>query len=66
MIRERPVRLISDNKLYEVLLVDRNGRITEGSRSNVFFVKGNKFYTGPSAMVLVGITRKKYWNAWRN
>ncbi|HAH25602.1 MAG TPA: aminotransferase class IV [Prolixibacteraceae bacterium] len=58
-VRERAVRLIAENKLYEALLVDRSGRITEGSRSNVFFVKGNKFYTAPSAMVLVGVTRKK-------
>jgi branched-chain amino acid aminotransferase len=45
--------------LYEVLLVDRHGRITEGSRSNVFFVKGNRFYTAPASQVLGGVTRKK-------
>ena len=42
-----------------MLLVDRNERITEGSRSNVFFVKGNRFYTAPDSMVLSGVTRKK-------
>ena len=33
--------------------------ITEGSRSNVFFVNGNKFYTAPASKVLVGVTRTK-------
>lgn len=58
-IRERATQMIDDQKLFEVLLVDRNGKITEGSRSNVFFVKGNQFYTAPASQVLVGITRQK-------
>lgn len=43
---------------YEALLVDEKGNITEGSRSNVFFVKAGKLYTPPSENVLLGITRK--------
>ncbi|HLN73704.1 MAG TPA: aminotransferase class IV [Prolixibacteraceae bacterium] len=58
-VREKADQMIADRKLYEVLLVDRNGLITEGSRSNVFFIKGNRFYTAPAAMVLSGVTRKK-------
>lgn len=58
-IRERANQMIADQKLYEALLVDRNGMITEGSRSNIFFVKGNRFYTAPASLVLVGVTRKK-------
>ncbi len=58
-IRERANQLISEKKLYEVLLVDQQNRITEGSRSNVFFVKNGVFYTAPSSIVLVGITRLK-------
>ena len=58
-VRDRANQIISDEKRYEVLLVDRNGQITEGSRSNVFFVKDNRFYTAPEAQVLVGITRQK-------
>lgn len=58
-IREEANQLIKKNELYEVLLVDRNGMITEGSRSNVFFVKGDVFYTAPVFQVLVGITRQK-------
>ena len=59
VIRDKANQLISDRKLFEVLLVDRDDMITEGSRSNVFFVKGNVFYTAPANMVLVGVTRQK-------
>jgi len=58
-VSENANKAIVDKKLYEVLLVDRNGVITEGSRSNVFFVKGNKFYTAEASKVLVGVTRIK-------
>ena len=59
VIRDKANQLISDRKLFEVLLVDREDMITEGSRSNVFFVNGNVFYTAPANMVLVGVTRQK-------
>ncbi len=58
-IREGANKMIADQKLYEVLLVNRDNLITEGSRSNVFFVKDNVFYTAPASSVLVGVTRKK-------
>lgn len=58
-IRDEATQMISDRKLYEVLLVDRSGKITEGSRSNVFFVKSDVFYTAPTSMILEGITRRK-------
>jgi branched-chain amino acid aminotransferase len=47
------------NKAYEALLVNKEGFITEGSRSNVFFVDSKEIlYTAPDRMVLSGITRK--------
>lgn len=46
------------DEVYEVLLT-RNGKITEGSRSNVFFVKDNCIHTAPDDCVLKGITREK-------
>jgi branched-chain amino acid aminotransferase len=58
-IREKADRIIDEQKLYEVLLVNSDGQITEGSRSNVFFVKDDVFFTAPSSDVLVGITRQK-------
>lgn len=59
----QPVRAIAQKKIaednvYEVLLVNSNGNITEGSKSNVFFQKGNTFYTASDSDVLKGITRK--------
>lgn len=53
------LRLKEQNKVYEVLLVDQNNCVTEGSRSNLFFIKGNCVYTAPSKEVLIGITRTK-------
>ena len=43
---------------YEALLVNENDIITEGSRSNIFFVKGETIITAPDNIILNGITRK--------
>jgi branched-chain amino acid aminotransferase len=43
---------------YEALLVNEKGQITEGSRSNIFFLKGDTLVTAPDNTVLSGITRK--------
>jgi branched-chain amino acid aminotransferase len=52
-----------DNKdIYETLLVNNEGYITEGSKSNVFFIKEDKIYTPPLNKVLPGITRKYVFN----
>ena len=59
IVRDGANQMIANHKLYEVLLVDHDGLITEGSRSNVFFVKDNVFYTAPASSVLIGVTRKK-------
>ncbi|MBE0662327.1 MAG: aminotransferase class IV [Bacteroidales bacterium] len=48
-----------EEAVYEVLLVDRDGFITEGSRSNVFFIQNNRLITPPIESVLQGITRKQ-------
>ena len=58
-VREQANKLIQGKDFYEVLLIDHLGRITEGSRSNVFFVKNNTLITPPGNEVLLGITRKK-------
>ncbi|NLJ77875.1 MAG: aminotransferase class IV [Tissierellia bacterium] len=56
--REEVDRQLDENKAFEALLVDGNGYIPEGSRSNVFFVKGDTIYTAPKGDVLLGITRE--------
>lgn len=43
---------------YEALLVNEENCITEGSRSNIFFLKGEKLVTAPDYKILSGITRK--------
>lgn len=58
-LRTKTINHIKTGKLYEVILVDRHGFITEGSRSNVFFIKGDRVYTTPVSAVLPGITRLK-------
>ena len=55
--RNRANNTIAEKKLFEVLLTDHNGYITEGSRSNVFFIKDNAVITPPAGDVLMGITR---------
>lgn len=43
---------------YELLLADPAGRLTEGSRSNLFFTSGKTVYSAPSDLILEGITRR--------
>jgi len=43
---------------YEALLVNGKNEITEGSRSNIFFLKGDILVTAPDEVILCGITRK--------
>jgi len=63
----RELRLAIGNKLaaenaYEALLVNDKNVITEGSRSNIFFIKNKTLYTAPDNLVLGGITRKHLIN----
>jgi len=50
---------IKKESAFEALLVNENNFITEGSRSNIFFVKKDKVYTAPAGEVLIGVTRSK-------
>lgn len=43
--------------LFELLLADRRGELTEGSRSNLFFISGQQVYSAPDNRILKGITR---------
>lgn len=58
-IRKRINEEIKKQKAYEALLVNNKDYITEGSRSNMFFVKGSRVYTAPPGDVLLGITRNE-------
>ena len=50
-------RFKSIHNVYEVLMYDRRGLLTEGSQSNLFFIEGNTVVTAPDELVLKGITR---------
>lgn len=58
-VRNRADQIITEKGFFEVLLVDHLGKITEGSRSNAFFVAENEIVTPPANKVLMGITRQK-------
>lgn len=51
--------IIAEEKVFEVLLVDDMGYVTEGSRSNFFMVKNDVVYTAPVETVLPGTVRKR-------
>lgn len=55
-------QLMHENQVYEILLVDNEGYITEGSRSNVFFIKEQTLYTSPLEYVLPGTSRKRVFD----
>ena len=72
VVRNTPNAKINDYKLrghikeyrlarsaFEALLVNKYQKVTEGSRSNIFFVKNNILHTAPNKKVLIGITRNK-------
>ncbi len=52
-------KFIANNSCYEALLTTNNGMITEGSKSNVFFINNNSVITPPNDKILPGITRQK-------
>lgn len=55
-------QLIKEHQIYEILLTDDGEYITEGSRSNVFFIKNDTLYTAPTDYVLPGTSRKRVFD----
>jgi branched-chain amino acid aminotransferase len=56
-------KYIQDHGIYEAILLNNRQQITEGSRSNIFFLDNNKrLITAPEGDVLPGITRKHVLN----
>jgi branched-chain amino acid aminotransferase len=58
-LRKEADLLLAKRNCYEALLVNSSGEVTEGSRSNLFFIKEGKVYTSPPGDVLMGITRQR-------
>ncbi len=57
--KEKIEEIIKTSKAYEVILINNDDTISEGSKSNIFFVKNNKIITSPDEAVLLGVTRSK-------
>lgn len=58
-LRDDVNRLLKSGVYFEALLVNDKDEITEGSRSNTFFIKGSSIYTAPPEDVLLGVTRQR-------
>ena len=56
--KDTAATLMEKYNAFELLLVNKDGFITEGSRTNAFFVSGDELITAPSEYILKGITRK--------
>jgi branched-chain amino acid aminotransferase len=65
-LRETVDLKLKESNAYEALLVNNKGEITEGSRSNLFFIVEGNIYTAPTQDVLIGITRKYIIKACNN
>ncbi|MFW5758584.1 MAG: aminotransferase class IV [Bacteroidota bacterium] len=57
-LRKRNQETIEKQDVYETLLVNKEGFITEGSSSNVFFVRNEEVLTPPLKDILPGVTRR--------
>lgn len=55
--RSKVNKEIEEKGVFEAILVDRNGFITEGSKSNIFMIKDDDVITSPVEAVLPGVTR---------
>lgn len=58
-LKDEVGRTIKAKKAFEAILINHDGTISEGSKSNIFFVKDNKLITPPDSSVLLGVTRSK-------
>lgn len=66
ILKKKVDKILEDNSIYEVVYVNSEDLITEGSRSNLFFIKGKTVFTAPSSLVLKGVTRKYVIEACKN
>lgn len=55
---KRHIEEIKGNKYFEVLLMNEEGYVIEGSRSNLLFIIDNKVFSAPLDDILEGITFK--------
>ena len=51
-------RQAKESNAYDALLIDRNGFILEGTRTNFFCIKDKTIYSPPEKNILLGVMRK--------
>ena len=56
--KEKINQLKTREDVYEIILVNENGIVTEGSQSNLFIIKDDMLFTAFKKNILPGITRK--------
>ena len=56
--KEQAQALMDSGGVFEVLLYDSTGQLTEGSRTNLFFTRGEQLFTAPDRIILKGVARK--------
>ncbi|WP_439184542.1 aminotransferase class IV [Carboxylicivirga taeanensis] len=61
-VRETANTIIEQQHVYETLLVNKDNCLTEGSRSNLFFIQHNQLITADDSLVLPGIMRQQIIN----
>jgi branched-chain amino acid aminotransferase len=59
VLRKRVQEQLSKSGAYELILMDEGKKLYEGSRSNLFFIKGKNVYTSHDTDVLEGVSRQK-------
>lgn len=57
-VRKAADERIRESDAYEIILINKAGFLTEGSRSNIFMIMNNELCTPPVSRVLPGITRQ--------
>ena len=58
-LKSRVDKILTNRKIFEVLFLNEAGNLTEGSRTNLFLIKGKEVFTAKSEDVLLGVTRNK-------
>lgn len=56
---EKVQQIIEKTHAFEAILINEDSTISEGSKSNIFFINGNSLVTSPDFAVLLGVTRSK-------
>lgn len=57
-LRDTVDKFIADNKIFEAIYVNSHNIITEGTRSNIFFIYNDTLISAKESNILKGVTRK--------